>query len=82
MCGDSDWGLAAAHVACRQLGFPTTGAVTFTLPAVPDATQVSWLSNVRCVGTENSLFNCNTVLTGNNYCLLSAAGVSCQESKS
>ena len=82
VCGDSDWGLAAAHVTCRQLGLPTTGATTITLPAVPGTTRVSWLSNVRCVGTESSVFYCNTALTGNKYCSSTGAGVSCQESKS
>ena len=82
VCGDTDWGLTYALVACRQLRLPTTRATTFTLPAIPDATSVSWLSNVRCVGTESSLFNCTYVLIENHYCSLSGAGVSCQESKS
>ena len=82
MCDDYDWGIADAQVACRQLGLPTTGATTLTVSAVPDGTRVNWLGYVSCVGTESSLFNCSSVLTGKNNCYQSYAGVSCQESKS
>ena len=81
MCGDSKWDHADGQVACRQLGLPTTGATTLTVPEVPDGTRVSWLSNVKCVGTESNLFNCGHDLTGNYYCSSHAAGVSCQDSK-
>ena len=83
VCGDySSWGLADAQVACRQLGFPTTGATTLTVSAVPDDDRVSWLGYVRCVGNESSLFSCNT-RPSEIYCYSSGyAGVKCQESKS
>ena len=82
MCGDYNWGLADAHVSCRQLGLPTTGATTHTVSAIPSGSRVIWLRSVRCNGTESSLFNCSYELTGNNYCFQSDAGVSCQDSKS
>ena len=82
MCGDYNWGLADAHVSCRQLGLPTTGATTHTVSALPSSSRVIWLRNVRCNGTESSILNCSYELTGNNYCFQSDAGVSCQESKS
>ena len=81
MCGDSDWGLADAQVACRQLGLPNSGATALTVNPVSDGTRVTLLSNIRCIGTELSLFNCNSDLTGIDYCYQSDAGVSCQESK-
>ena len=81
VCVDSDWGLADAQVICRQLGLPTTGARTLFVPAGSDGPRVSWLRRVRCIGTESSLFNCNSEFTGNKYCYQYDAGVSCQESK-
>ena len=82
MCGDSTWGLIDAIVACRQLGLPATGATFLTVSAVPDSTRVSWLRNVRCVGTESSLFNCNIQPTEINCYSSGYAGVNCQECKS
>ena len=82
MCDDYYWGLADAQVACRQLGLPTTGATAVNVTAVRDGTRVNWLKYVSCVGTEDSLFKCTSIPTGNNYCYQPYAGVSCQESKS
>ena len=83
MCGDSTWGLIDAIVVCRQLGLPATGAATIsTVSDVPDVTQVSWLRNVRCDGTENTLFNCNFQPSERNCYLSRYAGVSCHNSKS
>ena len=82
MCGDSEWGLADAKVACRQLGFPTTQATNLIVNTVPVDTRVIWFWKVRCVGSEISLFNCLSDRTGNNFCFQSDAGVSCQDSKS
>ena len=81
MCGDSNWGLTDAIVACRQLGLPVSGAATLNLAHVSDSARVSWLRNVGCFGTENSLFNCNVrpseiICNSPRY-----AGVSCQDSK-
>ena len=82
VCVDYDWGIADAQVACRQLGLPITGATTFAVYVVPDGTRVNWLRYVSCVGTESTLFKCSSVLTGNNNCYQSYAGVNCQDSKS
>ena len=82
VCSDSTWGLADAQVACRQLGLPTTGASAITLYAAPDGTQVSWLGNIRCDGTEGSLFHCNGQTSEINCYSSGYAGVSCQDSKS
>ena len=82
MCGDSYWGLSDAHVACRQLGLPITGTTTLSVSVVPDDTRVSWLRNVRCVGTEGSLLNCAVGPSEINCYGSRYAGVNCQDSKS
>ena len=82
VCVDSAWGLADALVACRQLGLPTTGATTHTVSAVPDGSLVNWLKNVRCVGNESSLFDCDVQLDENACYLFQYAGVSCLDGKS
>ena len=82
MCSDSDWGIADATVACRQLGLPATGASSLSVSAVSDRNRVIWLRNVKCVGNESTLFNCRSDHIGNDFCYQSEAGVSCQESKS
>ena len=82
VCGDSTWGLSDAHVACRQLGLPMNGATSFTVTSVPDVTQVYWFRNVRCDGTEGSLFDCYFQVSNDNCYSSKYAGVSCQDSKS
>ena len=82
VCGDSDWGIADAQVACRQLGLPSTGGTPLTVSAVPDDNRVSWLRSVRCVGTEGSLFYCDVQPSEINCYSSRYAGVSCQDSKS
>ena len=82
MFGDSAWGFADAQVACRQLGLPTTGATSHSVYAVPDVTRVNWMSNVRCIGTEGNLFDCNFQSSENYFNIYRYAGVSCQDSKS
>ena len=82
VCGDSNWKIIDAIVACRQLRLPSSGATALTVSAVPDNTRVNWLRNVRCVGTESSLFNCNVQPSEINCYSSAYAGVSCQDSKS
>ena len=85
VCCDNDWGIADAQVACRQLGLPNTGATTLTSSTVPDGSQVTCLGNIRCVGTESSLFNCVNQLSDMHYYssrFSGYAGVICQDSKS
>ena len=67
MCND-DWGTANAQVACRQLGYSTTGATVLSISDVPDGTGQIWLDNVDCFGTESSLFNCSANSVGNHSC--------------
>ncbi|XP_019852771.1 PREDICTED: scavenger receptor cysteine-rich type 1 protein M160-like [Amphimedon queenslandica] len=54
------WDINDAHVACRQLGYPSavrTGlSVLFSLEPVSDSPI--WLSGVNCEGTESSIGQC------------------------
>ena len=81
ICDNYDWGLVDSHVACRQLGLPYTGATNHTVYATPDDTRVSWMSYVKCNGTESSLFNCSVVIPEISCYSSRYAGVSCQDSK-
>ncbi len=79
VCDDA-WGNVDAQVVCRQLGFPTTGAVALTLAAVVDGTGQIWLDNVNCVGTETTLRSCPANPIGSHNCVHSEdAGVRCPQ---
>ena len=82
MCHGSNWELADAQVACRQLGLHSTGATPMAVSAVPGDTRVNWFRDVRCEGTESSLFNCNTQEFEIDCYKSIYAGVNCQDSKS
>ena len=76
---DDFWGTPDAQVACRQLGFSSTGAVALTLSAVPDGAGRIWLDNVQCRGTESRLIDCTANALGSHNCVHSEdAGVRCQ----
>ena len=72
---DDGWDLNDANVICRMLGFP--GALDATVRSqygVPYGT--AGLSNVKCTGTENSIFDCPS--DPNPTCdNLRSAGVRC-----
>ncbi|XP_078610727.1 scavenger receptor cysteine-rich domain-containing group B protein-like isoform X2 [Branchiostoma floridae x Branchiostoma japonicum] len=66
VCDDS-FGLTEANVACRQLGFP--GA----LPSQPTAhwgpgTGPIWMDDVKCIGNEASLDQCDQRGWGSHNC--------------
>ena len=57
ICDDS-WNLQDAHVVCRQLGYD--GALSAPGDAAfGQGTGQIWLDNVRCVGDETSISQCN-----------------------
>ena len=79
---DDLWGTVDAQVACRQLGFSTTGATALTLGAVPDGTGQIWLDNVQCRGTETRLIDCPANPLGQHNCVHAEdAGVRCMTGK-
>ena len=56
VCDDS-WDINDARVVCRELGYP--GAVSAPYSARFGAGNgIIWLDNVRCVGNESSIVNC------------------------
>ena len=77
ICNNNIWGTicddffdaAAAQVACRQLGFPTQGAVPLTT-GFPNgaANQQIWLDDVRCTGSESTINACQHLSYGANNC--------------
>ena len=67
MC-DNEWDTADAQVACRQLGYSVTGATTIARSSVPEGTGQIWLDNINCVGSENSVFDCNGNPVGIHNC--------------
>ncbi|XP_052271847.1 deleted in malignant brain tumors 1 protein-like [Dreissena polymorpha] len=77
---DDGFNSSAAIVACRMLGF--TGNVLETV-LLSSATYVQgtgqiWLDDVKCNGTESSLFNCQANSWGVEDCGLSEdVGVDC-----
>ena len=58
VCGtvcDNQLDAADAQVACRQLGYPATGAVTLT--DGPTGSGQIWMNYISCAGIEVSLFD-------------------------
>eukprot|EP00092_Neocalanus_flemingeri_P006029 GFUD01006497.1.p1 GENE.GFUD01006497.1~~GFUD01006497.1.p1 ORF type:complete len:1454 (-),score=172.81 GFUD01006497.1:158-4519(-) len=54
---DEGWGVNEAAVTCRLLGFQHGFAATNSkFGSIPN---ISFFGDVRCVGTEDSLFDCN-----------------------
>ena len=76
---DDYWDKNDADVACRQLGY---GNAIRALQGrgVPDGKGQIWLDNVRCIGNEQSLFNCSHSGWGRHNCRHSEdAGVECSK---
>ncbi len=56
----NDWGVKEANVTCRQLGF--IGGVPYLHISANDKPIL--MSNISCLGSESSLFNCNYTMFG------------------
>ncbi|KAL9984302.1 hypothetical protein ACROYT_G006578 [Oculina patagonica] len=58
-----EWDMNAAHVVCRQLGYP--GAVSFG-PGYQlyDRVGRMWFENVRCLGNESNFGECSKDVAG------------------
>ena len=53
-----NWDINAAHVVCRQLGYP--GAISFgTSNQFGIGNGPTWFQNVRCLGNESSFEKCS-----------------------
>ena len=78
---DDFWGTTDAQVACRQLGFATTGSVALFTGFTNGAGQI-WLDNVQCRGTERRLIDCPANPLGSHNCgHIEDAGVRCVRRK-
>ncbi|XP_019616170.1 PREDICTED: deleted in malignant brain tumors 1 protein-like isoform X2 [Branchiostoma belcheri] len=64
---DDNFGLVEANVACRQLGF--TGALASQPTAhYGQGTGPIWMDDVKCVGNETSLHQCDIREWGSHNC--------------
>ena len=61
---DDEWDAADAEVVCRQLGH-SVGLPRLDFPA---GTGQIWLDDMRCDGSEISLFNCTSSQLGIHNC--------------
>ena len=58
-----NWDINAAHVVCRQLGYP--GAISFgSSNQFGIGNGPSWFQNVRCLGNESSFEECSKDILG------------------
>ena len=58
-----NWDINAAHVVCRQLGYP--GAILFgSSSQFGIGNGPSWFQNVRCLGNESSFEECSKYTLG------------------
>ena len=79
---DDLWDTNDAQVACRQLGYPTAGAIAYSFAHFGEGTGEIFLDNLGCTGTEDSLFDCQNNGFGSHNCRHSEdAGVFCPASK-
>ena len=68
VCNNS-FAMAAAHVACRELGFTSAKAITSQrYPIDPKQEHRIWLDGVSCRGTESSLLACKHSPWNENEC--------------
>ena len=74
---DDGWNSQAAHVACRQMGFARALNGSDGIQA---DTDVFFLDQVKCIGNETSLLECDHVDQQNENCNSNeAAGVICDQ---
>ena len=81
VCDDS-WDTIDAQIACRQLGYGTDGVIAYRLARFGQGTGEIFLDNLRCTGSETSLFECPHNGFGTHNCNhFEDAGVFCPASK-
>ena len=54
---DDGWDINDANVVCRQLGF-SSAAFAPLLATFGQGSDPIWMTNIKCQGEEESLFNC------------------------
>ena len=64
---DDDWDMNDARVVCRQLGFPDAVSALGSAHFGAGSGRI-WLDNVRCLGSESSIVNCQRSGWGAHNC--------------
>uniref|UniRef100_UPI00358FB420 HHIP-like protein 1 n=1 Tax=Myxine glutinosa TaxID=7769 RepID=UPI00358FB420 len=78
---DDLWSLPAAHVVCRQLGFPEAARALKRSTFISAVERPFLLDDVICEGRERSLLDCRHQVLGKHNCLDGEnAGVECRTS--
>ncbi|XP_038072986.1 uncharacterized protein LOC119741307 [Patiria miniata] len=76
---DNNWDLLSANVTCRQLGYRSATEALTNAAFGPADDDVPILLDVTCSGNEDSIFECERDVVGNNVCSHSQdAGVRCE----
>lgn len=79
---DDLWDNTDAQVACRQLGYPTEGAIAYTQAHFGQGSGDILLDNLGCDGTEAELIQCSHNGLGVENCNhFEDAGVFCMPSE-
>ena len=82
VCDDA-WDSVDARVVCKQLGYPSSGAIAFSNAYFGSGYGPIWLDDVNCNGSESSLVNCTNYGIGIHNCgHYEDAGVRCIDSSS
>ena len=86
VCMNNAWGSVCnnrfgtndAVVVCKQLGFPTTGAVAFRDTSMFGSTSGPvFLDQLDCQGTETSVIECSNIIGLSECDSTEIAGVQC-----
>lgn len=81
VCADH-WDKHVADVVCRMMGFNRSSFVSLRSVDDEQLHDLIWLSNLRCIGNENSLFSCPGDDPGsNNRACKRKVFVRCDDSK-
>ncbi|KAL4224322.1 Scavenger receptor Cys-rich [Mactra antiquata] len=76
---DDNFNLPAAQVVCRMLNFPWDAVGVYPRGHyVTDSSLTDGITNIQCVGTENSIFDCYHQQWGTDYNCRQGVGVDCQ----
>uniref|UniRef100_A0A8C1KS91 Soluble scavenger receptor cysteine-rich domain-containing protein SSC5D n=2 Tax=Cyprinidae TaxID=7953 RepID=A0A8C1KS91_CYPCA len=78
---DDYWGVANTAVVCRELGCDETSNTMRAVHFGPGSGKI-WMDNVRCSGSESSIFDCSKTKMGDHNCRHSEdVGVVCSGSR-
>lgn len=60
LCGNYDWDILDAIVACRQLGYHTAEAAVVAQFGI--GSGPNWMRSIQCTGYETNLTQCNIII--------------------